>query len=66
MSKGKEETPVEEKTRDEVKKYTKEAILLATKGVKHDALKFLLDDNKMYSLEEVEQIYRDFERGGNK
>ena len=45
-------------------KYTKKAILLDCVGVKRDVLKTLLDDNKEYSLSEVENIYKKFLEGG--
>ncbi len=46
------------------KKYTKRAILLNNKGVKKDILKTLLKDDTNYSLNEVEEIYKNFLKGG--
>lgn len=48
----------------EEKEFSKTAILMGTKGVKKDALKFLLDDDKTYSLRAVDEIYKNFLKGG--
>lgn len=50
----------------EDKKYTKRAIIIEQKGVKKDILKALLNDNKIYSLSDVEELYNNFLKGGKK
>ena len=44
----------------DVKRYTKRAIIENAKGVKKDVYNFILKDNKMYSLEEVDNLYQKF------
>ena len=50
----------------EIKRFSKKAILLASKGVKKDVLKFILKEDELYSLEEVEVAYKEFLEGGKK
>ena len=50
----------------EVKRFNKKAILLDSKGVKKDILKSILKEDELYSLEEVELLYKDFLKGGKK
>ena len=54
------------KIKENEKKYTKRAILLSLIGVKKDIIKTLLNDNELYTLTQVENMYSKFLEGGNK